>query len=644
MKKNLFLIFTMIAISSCLSSKSTEDKDTLFVPGNPNGSVNITPVPQKMLAFKADINTDGKVELTWTTPATYIAQNFQIYIYKIAGDGIAFPIPDPTASYSSAYKYHVNGTGFTPINSMAVNSYVDNNYIEPATKYTYYIYGKIDNRWSEGSYFTIDIPDDVGIIEVPSASRFWPSYLNVYGSTPFLDDTVSRTALSPGATFIGAPTGQCVASFSGGLVYCTDTDNNRVMIYTSQLYDSCKGLAGEPDLYAICAKIMNVYPLTPIAVLGQRSFDTKYACGESGNPLPQSQCMTKPRGLAIAGSNLVVSDSGNDRVLIYPYLTTHGCYNFRNLLGETTPVECSPLKVVGKKSLIDNTVYDMTVDGIASLTNPSGLMYLDGNLYIADTGNHRVVMVRDVLGDQFLCTNSAWKTSACRFSGVLGQQDYVTRDSFKEKYLNSELSYDFVAGMVIDNGAFLRRHFANPTEIHSIGNRLYIVSNENFSDNGTSPSIHLYARVAVFDNNPIASVTQACSPDNYGIGCDADFFIGQTSPEKLLELSSVSDYSLVNYGLKDISLSVTNDFLMGVDKTTNEVLVWQYTPVASNLLGNPPTYRVANPQGAYDSLTNRGLPNLVNLSSIYIQKDTMKTYIYDAGQGRFYEFNFKSEF
>lgn len=158
-------------------------------------------------------------------------------------------------------------------------------------------------------------------------------------------DFASGTAQTASASSLSNPFG---VYSDGTRLFVADRGNNRVLIWNT--FPTTNGAAAD-------------------IVLGQATFTSTTAnTGAAG--------MSRPQGVAIAGSALFVSDGGNDRVLVYPTAPTSS--------------GAAALLVLGQPSL--NSVGG---DGIAptqsNLDDPMGLAVLGSYLYVADHEHHRVM-------------------------------------------------------------------------------------------------------------------------------------------------------------------------------------------------------------------------------------------------------------
>lgn len=149
-------------------------------------------------------------------------------------------------------------------------------------------------------------------------------------------------------------------------LYVSDTGNHRVLVWK----DSVAFRNGDPaDL-----------------VIGQPDLRTAIANVDSrGGLTPSQTSLFGPEGIALNpySGALYVADSGNNRVLRYPRPVDQ--------TGRITPDA-----VLGQVDFSSNTSAGVAA---TSMNAPSGLAFgADGRLFVADTGNNRVLEFRDGAG------------------------------------------------------------------------------------------------------------------------------------------------------------------------------------------------------------------------------------------------------
>ena len=257
----------------------------------------------------------------------------------------------------------------------------------------------------------------------------------IYNSVPLLPGTSANVILGHAGFGIDSSSG-CSAtqlsnpeslSVSGTKLVVTDGGNNRVLIW-------------------------NTIPTTngqaPNVVLGQNSFTTCKANDDNqdgtqdGNPTART--FQVPSGVWTDGKKLVVSDSQNNRVLIW---NTFPTTNFK-----------SADVVLGQKDFVHNTANDDNQDGIAELTSTARTLFGPYNgifsngtqLFVADSNNYRVIVWNTfpttnfkpadvVLGQMDFAHNNLLAISDQSFnepSGVaLVGNNVIVTDSYNSRYL-----------------------------------------------------------------------------------------------------------------------------------------------------------------------------------------------------------------
>ncbi|AKU99928.1 Transcriptional regulator [Labilithrix luteola] len=178
---------------------------------------------------------------------------------------------------------------------------------------------------------------------------------------------------APSASSMSRPRG--VWSDASHLVVA-DTDNHRVLIFDRSAPDSA-------------ARV----------VLGQSSFTSVTPNAGGAN----ASSMNLPSGVCSDGIKLAVVDTGNHRVLVWNALPTAAGATADVVLGQSSASDVAPN-------------HGSSVASGSSMAYPSACVVRGNDLFVADTGNNRVL--RFAL---------AGLTSGVAASGVLGQPDDVSR-------------------------------------------------------------------------------------------------------------------------------------------------------------------------------------------------------------------------
>ncbi len=255
-------------------------------------------------------------------------------------------------------------------------------------------------------------------------------------------DLVSASNPGTSQTSLAAPSG-CFAKSSK--LFIADNSNCRVLIYNSI-----------PTSSGASASV----------VVGQSDF-------VSGNVnLGATACtvstLASPSGISTDGTRLVVTDIENSRVLIYNTLPT---------------TNCTPVIVVGQANMVSNTP---SAGGATGLYYPWSACIGGGNLFVADTLNHRVLVYNNVAG------LPAAGASANR---VIGQVNMANHSAN--------------AG-----GATSQSSLNGPAEVWSDGTRVLIADDYN-------NRVLVYNSFPASDGAAADAILGQTNGTNFGTGCSA---------------------------------------------------------------------------------------------------------------------------
>lgn len=199
----------------------------------------------------------------------------------------------------------------------------------------------------------------------------------VLGQPDFFSANLNRGAAAPSPASLSSPSG--LAFDREGHLYVSDTGNARVLRF--------------PASPATDASATNVY--------GQSDFST----GAAPESTTQSS-LTAPFGIAVSASNLYVAVPNDNRVLVFSLAAPRGA-PAASLLGQ--PGFTSTLANAGSSPRASASTLSAPAD---VKTDP------DGNVYIADSGNHRVL---------------SFPAGARSATQVWGQLDFVSNGVNKVK-------------------------------------------------------------------------------------------------------------------------------------------------------------------------------------------------------------------
>jgi sugar lactone lactonase YvrE len=278
----------------------------------------------------------------------------------------------------------------------------------------------------------------------------------------FVNNTSGQPSAAPTQSSLAGPTALAIDPVSGNL-WVADTQNNRVMVFeppftkgmsASAVYgqggsfttnggcnsgtNASAGVLCQPQGIAIDAhqnlflvdtnnhRVLEFddgaanFNAAPTLVIGQADF-TQKVCG---NAPPSANSLCKPAGIAVDSSdNVYLVDQSNQRVLEYTNpLATHDAQPSANLVfgqgnGFTT-------------GFCDNNTSPPTVNP-TTLCGPHALaLEANGNLWVSDSANSRVLEYLNPLGSPSGCTPNP-DGSGCVGDTVadlvLGQTTFTTR-------------------------------------------------------------------------------------------------------------------------------------------------------------------------------------------------------------------------
>ncbi len=177
----------------------------------------------------------------------------------------------------------------------------------------------------------------------------------VLGQPDFARNTANRV----GQSSVGAPRDIVVDYSDPDLpIYVADSDNNRVLVWRS----SIRFRNGDPA----------------DRVIGQPDFESAAENGDTGRAgTPTATSLSSPRGVAVnPAGDLYVADSGNNRVLRYP-----------RPIDQADRIRAD--LVLGQRDFFGSASAAVTA---SSLNAPRDIAIgLNGEIYVSDTGNNRVV-------------------------------------------------------------------------------------------------------------------------------------------------------------------------------------------------------------------------------------------------------------
>lgn len=304
----------------------------------------------------------------------------------------------------------------------------------------------------------------------------------------------TTTAAATSAAGLDSPASVYGLSAATDRIYVADRDNNRVMVYSfdggvgGDLTDGEAGVAigqandttgtsnqgGTPSLATMSmplgVSISESSTVTELFVCDTDNhrvlnFTTVPTANNTAANLFQGQptvsssqakghLMNQPSGVVITGSQMIVCDKLNNRVLIYNTVPTSG--------------NPDPDVIVGQANLFDTLANQGGAAGLNTLRDPEWIATDGTRLVIADTGNHRVLIYNTI--------PAANDTAA---DTVLGQANGTT--------------------VTANSGGLSGATMDTPTAIAISGTQLFVCDRDNH-------------RVLIFDD--VTTVATGASADN----------------------------------------------------------------------------------------------------------------------------------
>lgn len=224
----------------------------------------------------------------------------------------------------------------------------------------------------------------------PDGKLYLPTYnsIHVYNNVPNSDTSLASAAfvishVGDSSTPIGTLDMVQTIAFSGQKMIVSDFGHNRVLIWNS--VPTSDPLSWTPDV-----------------VVGQTSLTNDIA-NTSKFILPgcDSQSLFGAESLKVIGGNLVIADSGNNRVLIYDGIpSSHGA---------------TPKAILGDATVCANSTAANPPDA-STLNYPTDVAYDGTHLVVTDSGNNRLLM--------WTTADVKSLTDAQAADAVLGQADF----------------------------------------------------------------------------------------------------------------------------------------------------------------------------------------------------------------------------
>jgi len=385
-----------------------------------------------------------------------------------------------------------------------------------------------------------------------------------------------------------------------GKMFVADMNNHRVLIYDSiPTSDDATAsvVVGQPDMYSISAN-------------------------QGGGVNCATNTLNTPRGVFATNSKLFIADSSNNRVLVYNSIPENHNAKADVIVGQPNPTTCS------------------SGNSQTKMNGPRAVFATSTTLFVADTGNHRVLIYNSI--------PSGPNPSA---STVVGQSNFTNNSPNQGGGVNSNT-------------------LSQPNDVIAYGGKMYIAdsNNDRILVYNSVPGTNDASANVVVGQADLSSSGNACTSQGLnnpqGVAFDgSQLFVGDTDNHRVMVYNTpittqdTADFVIGQANMTSCSLNQTGtaadvdaDTLYsprGVYSDGSKVYVADYnnnrvtiynTPIAGSdsaavAVGQPDkTSRDINQGGSAEADTLSG-PN-----DIYVD-DNGKMYIADTGNNRVLIFN-----
>lgn len=447
--------------------------------------------------------------------------------------------------------------------------------------------------------YAVDTGNNRVLVYQLNTDNSFPDYKAdfVIGQSGFSQAQANRGTGSPQANSLRAPAAVSV-EMSTGTVYVADTGNNRVLLFAS----------------------VNSNDPSATYVIGASNFTSNNASGT----VSQNR-MYSPAGMAFSGSGgslkVYISDRDFNRVLVFGQITTNG-QSATNVLGQSSFVtSATSLSQSGLASPMG-----ITVDG-------------SGNLYVADSGNNRVMIWTSaiandgqnanlVLGQTWFYSNNAG-TSNTAMSRPQGVAAGSAGELFVADSANNRVLVWSSAVTVSGQGASLVLGQTNMTSSSASTSPTKFSLPAAVSSNGG------FTLITDMQNNRIVGYTSTITTN----GQAASFALGQLTTGDTVDFYGNTSNNPQTSGMNrpsDIAIDTVNHRLYVSDTNNNRVLVFNLS--ASNaLLDRQADFVLGQASFSITSANQGGSPGQSTLNSptgLFYDYVTQRLYVADTGNNR----------
>lgn len=414
-----FLSAIVLLLSACTPAETPSSTSNTSDPRIPGGSINTDPNPSPVTNFKAVPQADGTILLSWINPSQYSTLPYQVVLFRkqceVGGQYCDTPIPSSSATELLYGMFRGNASSYVDSATQAslpytywIYIYYNGSYSSAELASATALATPVTLASITQTNFWPNTFGTIGTQRVPNTNYSPSVYL--FGAAPLNElDIGGKATLGANGTI---------------LYYADTSNNRVVIMAKQYSYACYSANFSDPLELQFCLMGFSSEPFVPVNILGQPDRSTILSCQDhvdqcqmtaqnvvpvagSGNQtqyqafsstLPstllgtfqtqqeamqascennnfcsfeglqgskscttkRNECMTAPTHVYVSDGSLLVSDTGNDRVLIYNTLPTQYSACDTNL-GSDIIVQnnCSASAVIGKKNISDLTEYNI---------------------------------------------------------------------------------------------------------------------------------------------------------------------------------------------------------------------------------------------------------------------------------------------
>jgi uncharacterized protein (TIGR03437 family) len=318
---------------------------------------------------------------------------------------------------------------------------------------------------------------------------------------------VNPTPATATASTLAGPNGIVMINDGPAVV---DTSNNRVLIFDK--FSSSD--------WTTTDSTMAVPPPVAIAVLGQGTSLINFTTSSQNNGLQQSSSssMWSPFAAAVAGTDLFIADSANNRVLVFP--TAGQAAAATVVLGQSDFPYNSPNAIQGQEFYFGSSGSGDT--GLA-VDSSSGTPHL----YVADYRNHRILGFADArlvgpgVRADIVIGQPNLQAAVCNFGGVYNSTTLASQPT------QSSLCYP--TGLAVDPSS-------GDLYVADSGNGRVLRFPAPFDPANSAQQANLVLGQAAFTgaSNPQASQSVMVSPYGLVLDPNAGLFVSDSAANRIL--------------------------------------------------------------------------------------------------------------